>query len=104
MDQVASSVSIASSASTSPVSSAVAYRCARSATARSPSARRVWSWLRIGRAAVAVDRARCRALVTDATDAAAALELVQPAPGAEQGVLHGILGVLDRAEHPVALA
>ena len=215
MDQVASSVSIPSRASTSPVSSAVAYRWARSATARSPSARRVWSWLRFGSAAVAVVRARCRALVTEATEvsscadasaavkpstsrrmstarcsggrswsrimnaistlsrcsyrdsgdvglpashwsgygssqigslmtsahrradlggrpevggqlpagavpgdveggvggdgvepganAAAALELVQPAPGAQQRVLHGVLGVLDRAEHPVAV-
>jgi len=32
-----------------------------------------------------------------------ALELVALAPGAQQGLLHQVLGVLHRAEHPVAV-
>jgi hypothetical protein len=34
---------------------------------------------------------------------AAALELRQPAPGAQERVLEGVVGVVDRAEHPVAV-
>jgi hypothetical protein len=34
---------------------------------------------------------------------ASPLEARQPAPGAQQGVLEGVLGVVDRAEHPVAV-
>ena len=34
---------------------------------------------------------------------AAALEARQPAPGPQQGVLQGVLGVVDRAEHAVAV-
>jgi hypothetical protein len=33
----------------------------------------------------------------------ALLERVQRAPGREQRVLHGVLGILERAEHPVAV-
>ena len=48
-------------------------------------------------AAVGGDRVEPRA------ERAAALEPGQPAPGAQRGVLEGVLGVLDRAEHPVAV-
>ena len=36
-------------------------------------------------------------------DRRAALEALEPAPGAEQRLLHDVLGVLGRAEHPVAV-
>ena len=38
-----------------------------------------------------------------AAQRAAALEPVQRAPGAKQGVLKRVLGVVKRAEHPVAV-
>ena len=36
-------------------------------------------------------------------DRRAALEALEPAPGAQQRLLHDVLGVLGRAEHPVAV-
>ena len=33
----------------------------------------------------------------------ASLEGLAPAPGAQEGLLHGVLGVLERPEHPVAV-
>jgi hypothetical protein len=72
--------------------------------------------VRVGRGAV-VDRQHAVLLLTldevqagvrgdrvePRADRAAALEALEPAPRAQGDLLHRVLGVVDRAEHPVAV-
>ena len=68
IDHVASSVSSATTRSTSPDSRAAMYSSTISATFSSPSPRSVSCWLCSGIRSSAALRARCSALLTDATD------------------------------------
>ena len=55
-------------------------------------------------AAARLRRARCWWRSDTATSAASsALERRKRLPGPQQGILQGVLGILDRAEHPVAV-
>jgi hypothetical protein len=76
---------------------------------RADLARRIHRWSVLDRQhalGAALDRRQARVRgdpVQPRAHRAAALELRQPAPGAQQRLLHGVLGVLHGAEHPIAV-
>ena len=72
-----------------------------STTLRRSAAARSACWLGPLVRASVLARARCSALVT--AHRAATLEPRQPAPGGQQRLLHRLVGVVQRAEHPVAV-